>query len=271
MRYLLILICFLPSVSRADISVVTSIRPLYQITAAIMHGAGEPQLLIKNEHSTHHFSFKPSHFRMLEQAHLVIWIDRHFESGFRRLPGLLSDEAHQLELLPALALRNQDGHIWYSPKHLLEISNLVATDLIKLDVSNQSIYEENLAVFQHNIISWQQHLTQHLATNQPRYALDHDFLRHFGAYFDLEAVAVIHDNHDQHGGIKAIQEIEEHLLTQTANCLISNESEVSRISNNLAERFQLPILVLKTFANEGLLKTRFIRHLQHFSEILRRC
>ena len=47
MRRLLVLLCLLPIVAQAEVSVVTSIRPLYQITAALMQGVGEPELLIK--------------------------------------------------------------------------------------------------------------------------------------------------------------------------------------------------------------------------------
>jgi len=271
MRYLLILFFLLPLVSRADISVVTSIRPLYQITAAIMHDVGEPQLLIKHEHSTHHFAFKPSHFRLLQKANLVIWIDRHFESGFIRLPGLLADTSRQIELLPALGLQGQDGHIWYSPAHLLEISAHIATVLIEMDSANRSVYERNRENFQQAVTAWRRNMQSFLAEYQPKYLLDHDFLSHFHQEFKVSAVAVIHNSHDQHGGIKALQKVEQQLHAQPANCLISNESEFPQIGNNLAERFNLSRKRLDTYADDGPPETRFLRHLQHFAEVLQSC
>ena len=257
--------------TQAQLSVVSSIRPLHQITAALMQDTGEPQLLIKNEHSTHHFAFKPSHFRLLQRADLVIWIDRHFESGFQGLPKLLPETTRQLELLPALGLQGKDGHIWYSPALLLEISDHISARLIEMDSSNRLIYEKNRKNFQYEIAVWQQQMTKYLANNQPRYLLDHDFLQHFHAEFNLNAIAVIHDNHDQHGGIKALQEIEQLLQSQAVNCLISNEPDISRIGNNLAERFNLLRQTLKSFANEGPVTTRFMRHLQQFAEVQQSC
>ncbi len=271
MRCLLLLFCLLPNVVQAEISVVTSIRPLYQITSAIMQGAGTPELLIKGQHSAHHFAFKPSHFKLLQQADLVIWIDQHFEGGFQRLPEILPKKVHQLELLPMLGLGRQDGHIWYSPKLLVEMSIHIAHALGELDSENRHIYDKNKQVFQRQIDLWRQTIEDILERRKPRYLLDHDFLQHFEADFASKPVTVIHDNHDQHGGIKALQRIENQLISHSAKCLISNEADISGIGKNLADQFSLSTHSIESFADEGEAATRFIRHLQHFTKILRRC
>jgi zinc transport system substrate-binding protein len=271
MRCLLLLLCLLPNLVQAEISVVTSVRPLYQITAAIMQDVGMPKLLVKSQHSAHHFAFKPSHFRLLQQADLVIWIDRHFEAGFQRLPEVLPKKTRQLELLPALRLDRKDGHIWYSPKLLKEMSSQIARVLGELDAENRHIYDKNKQALQQQINLWQQTIEDLLGRRKPRYLLDHDFLQHFEADFGLKAVAVIHDNHDQHGGIKALQLIEQQLKSHPANCLISNEAAISEIGNNLARLFSLSSHSINSFADEGDLATRFTRHLHHFAEIIRAC
>ncbi|MCP4433233.1 MAG: zinc ABC transporter solute-binding protein [Gammaproteobacteria bacterium] len=271
MRCLLLLYCLLLNAVQAEISVVTSIRPLYQITAAIMQGIGSPELLIKSEHSTHHFAFRPSHFRMLQKADLVIWIDRHFEAGFQRIAEILPDKTRQLELLSTLGMENQDGHIWYSPKHLYEISNHIAARLGELDAGNQAVYQRNKVTFQQQIDHWRQAVELLLTKNKPRILLEHDFLQHFGEEFELRALAVIHNNHDQHGGIKALQLIEQQLLTHPAKCLISNKAHISSIGKNLTDQFSLSSHSIKSFANEGDIATRFLRHLQHLGRILASC
>ena len=85
----------------ANIKVVTSIEPIHQITSAIMRGVYEPELLIKQQVSAHHFSFRPSHFTLIKNADLMIWIGRDFESGLQRLPDILSKTTRQLELVKA--------------------------------------------------------------------------------------------------------------------------------------------------------------------------
>ena len=49
MRFLFIIACLFASSVQAKVNVVTSILPLQGITAAIMQGVGEPELLIKDQ------------------------------------------------------------------------------------------------------------------------------------------------------------------------------------------------------------------------------
>ncbi len=99
MRYLIVFLCLLPLSSQASINVVTSIEPLYLITKSIMRGVAEPELLIKPSASVHDFAFKPSQMRLLKKADLVILIDRNFESGFQKLPAIISRDTEIIELL----------------------------------------------------------------------------------------------------------------------------------------------------------------------------
>jgi zinc transport system substrate-binding protein len=254
----------LPLAAQAKVNIVTSILPLQQITAAIMQGAGEPELLIKNQHSAHHFAFKPSHFRTLKSADLVIWIDRHFESGFQRIPEILQQSTTSLELLRALDLKNQDGHIWYSPKLLRNIIEQISASLIAIDPAHTELYKANTQTLQQAIVDWAQFTRNQIASAKPQYLLDHDFLVHFQADFQLKALATIHDSHDQHGGIQAMQLIEKQLGESAAKCLLTNEPDVSKIGQNLADKFSLSVYHI------GVADS-FVDHLYHLTETLAKC
>ena len=65
---------------KADINVVTSIKPLHSLTSYIMEGVGEPGLIIDGVTSPHNFQIKPSHAKMLQKADLVIWVGEDLES-----------------------------------------------------------------------------------------------------------------------------------------------------------------------------------------------
>ena len=65
---------------KADINVVTSIKPLHSLTSYIMEGVGEPDLIIDGVASPHNFQIKPSHAKMLQKADLVIWVGEDLES-----------------------------------------------------------------------------------------------------------------------------------------------------------------------------------------------
>ena len=54
--------------------VVTSIKPLQLITAALTDGVTQPEVLLPAEGSPHHYALKPSDMRKLTEAKLVIWV-----------------------------------------------------------------------------------------------------------------------------------------------------------------------------------------------------
>ena len=65
---------------RAEIKVVTTIKPLHSLIANVMDGVGEPSLLIEGSTSPHSFTLKPSHAKLLEEADLIFWVGEGVET-----------------------------------------------------------------------------------------------------------------------------------------------------------------------------------------------
>ncbi len=241
MRFLIIVLILLPLSGQAAVSVVTSIEPLYLITKSIMNGVEKPELLIKRRASAHHFAFKPSSFRLLQGADLVIWIDRQFESGFQQLPQILRKSVIQLELLRTLGLQQQDGHIWYSPILLKRMAFEIRDALGRVDPQHSDTYTRNASELADMLSFWQQESGGQIKAANPLYLLDHDFLRYFENDIGIKAIAVLHDSNDQPASIRTLQMIEESLLAQPATCLLTNEATASKLARNLARKFNLKI------------------------------
>lgn len=268
MRFLFILLCLFASSVQARIDVVASIPPLQGITASIMRGAGEPELLIKDQGSAHHFAFRPSHFRALKRADLVIWIDRNFESGFQQLPEILRDSTVGLELLPALGLTAEDGHIWYSPTLLGRIIDQITAALSNIDPQNRAIFQRNRVELRQAISLWAQSMRELIAGGKPRYLLDHKFLSHFETSFGIRPVATINNEHDQHGGIQELRFIEGHLESGSVKCLLSNEASISKTGRNLAEKYGLKIYKITDYSTA---ENGFMQHLRQLHDALVHC
>jgi len=241
MRLLFCLLCLLSFSVTAAPRVLTSIQPLFQITSSIMQGVGKPRLLISNKASTHHFAFKPSHLRSLENADLVIWIDRYFESGFQKLPDMLPKHTKGLELLRALGLEGEDGHIWYAPRLLLQIVDHIQSTLEQIDSQHASNYRQNAKKLSRLIENWDAATRRQLASAKPRYLLDHDFLGHFEGDMGIQAIVTLHDANEQPPGIRELKLIEDKLDQSPALCLLLNEPSPTKISQSIAEKFNLPI------------------------------
>ena len=67
------------SISKADIKVVTSIKPIHSLASYVMDGVGKPDLIVDGFNSPHSFSLKPSHAKMIENADLIIWVGEDLE------------------------------------------------------------------------------------------------------------------------------------------------------------------------------------------------
>lgn len=242
MRILVLLLCLQSAAVYAAPHVVTSITPLQEITASIMAGVAKPDVIIENHVSAHHFAFKPSQMRLLQQASLVIWIDNHFESSFHNLPDILPVSTQQLELMPALTITKGDGHIWYSPRRVVEIIKIIAAALMRQDPQNREFYRRNAANLITAVENWRQLTLERWQNRMPRFITDHDFLGHFARDFGIESIVSIHDSHDDTGGLKNLNHLEKRLREKPVGCLLTLESTASRLATSLAQKYQIPII-----------------------------
>jgi zinc transport system substrate-binding protein len=244
MRLLLLLLCLQSFAAFATPRVVTSIPPLADLTSVIMAGVGEPQTIIGENASAHHFALRPSHMRLLQQADLVIWIDRGFEAGFARIVETLPASVSQLELLPALGIDHGDGHIWYSPRRLQQAIEVIQARLGEIDPPNRERYRDNARRLSQQIDNWRTATRSRLAASPPRYITDHAFSAHFGSDLGFAALASVHDQHDEHGSLGDLDEIEARLRAQPAVCLLTLESRPSPLALELARKFDLEVISL---------------------------
>ena len=68
------------SSSKAELKVVTTIKPVHSLLANVMKGVGEPALIIDGSTSPHNFTLKPSHAKLIEQADIIFWIGKDLET-----------------------------------------------------------------------------------------------------------------------------------------------------------------------------------------------
>ena len=275
MRLLLLLIC-LPvylqcTAALAAPRVVTSIAPLQEIAASLMADIANPQAIIADGASTHHFSFRPSHMRLLQQADLVIWIDRHFEAGFQRVAETLPRTTTQLEILPALGIDSGDGHLWFSPQRLQQLIEIISARLVELDPDNQAHYRSNADHLSGAIAIWRADTLAEIDPRQPRFITDHEFTSHLQADMGYAAIATIHDQHDGHSGLRELAAIEQRLRQQPANCLLTLESPAAPLALELAQKYHLKVITVVPAAADDEQQPAIIRRLQGLASALRAC
>ncbi|WP_045494039.1 zinc ABC transporter substrate-binding protein ZnuA [Pseudomonas sp. StFLB209] len=85
----------------AEIKVLTSIKPLQLIAAAVQDGVGSPEVLLPPGASPHHYALRPSDVRRVADVDLLYWIGPDME-GF--LPRVLQNRSR-----PAVAVQGLAG------------------------------------------------------------------------------------------------------------------------------------------------------------------
>ena len=271
MRLCIFLLCFQFSALAAAPRVVTSITPVYEITAAIMTDVAEPGLIIDGHASAHHFAFKPSHMRLLQQADLVIWIDSQFEAGFSRVAEFLPPTTHQLELMPALGLEGGNGHIWYSPQLLLRSVEMISATLMLLDPENQQLYQANAAKLMQDLVAWRHKTQQRWKNQQPRFITDHHFTGYFEQDIGLHAIATVHDQHGGHGGLKNLSQLDNKLLQYPATCLLTLQTTASPLARSLAQKHGLMIISVTLEPINDPTQPLTLQRLTQLTTALQRC
>ena len=92
------LLSFITS-AKAEVKVVTSIKPIHSLVSYVMDGVGAPDLIVDGFNSPHNFKLKPSHAKMLENADIIFWIGEGLENFLEKPLDSISKNAKKVELM----------------------------------------------------------------------------------------------------------------------------------------------------------------------------
>ena len=163
--------------------VVTSIKPIHSLVAAIMQGVGTPELIVGGAASPHTYSLKPSNARTLQNAKVIFWVGPGLEAFLQKpLESLGSDasiaelddapgltklkfreggafephddgdeaEAHDHDHAEAAGHDDHDHahgefdtHLWLDPVNAKAMAAEIITTLVAADPANALTYQAN--------------------------------------------------------------------------------------------------------------------------------
>ncbi|MBW7983308.1 zinc ABC transporter substrate-binding protein ZnuA [Enterobacillus tribolii] len=113
-RSLLATALFSAGIATAQAAVLTSVRPLGFIAAAIADGITETEILLPDGASPHDYALKPSDIRRIRDADLVVWVGPEMEAFLSKTTEALpKDKNLMLTGLPAvqsLLIADEDDH-----------------------------------------------------------------------------------------------------------------------------------------------------------------
>lgn len=100
--------------------VVVSIKPIHSLVASVMHGVGEPVLLVRGGASPHSYTMKPSDAKALSAADLVVWVGPEMEGFLEKPLKANAPKATRLTLMEQKGmtlLQTREGGAWEAHDH----------------------------------------------------------------------------------------------------------------------------------------------------------
>ena len=98
--------------AKADVNVVTSLKPIHSLVSAVMEGVGEPTLIVEGAGSPHAYALKPSQAQSLESADVVFWVGDELEAFLEKPLQTIAANAKSVALIDAhdlIKLKFRDG------------------------------------------------------------------------------------------------------------------------------------------------------------------
>ena len=209
------------SAARADINVVTSIKPVHSLVSGVMSGVGTPSLIVDGAGSPHTYSLKSSQARLLQDAKLVFWMGDELEAFLETPIANIANSAKTIKLIDTHDLKRikfRDGgmfddhdhekhakkdhddhghgefdpHVWLDPINAKALIHAIEEALIKADPENASTYEANA----HKMIDKLNALVVELShelepVHKKGFIVFHDAYQYFEQRFGVAAVGSI--------------------------------------------------------------------------------
>ncbi len=268
----IVFILFSSPVAAMESPIVTSIKPLYSLVAAVMGETGTPVLLVEGMQSPHGYQLKPSQMKALQHAHIVFYISPDLETFLVQPLKSLPSDARKVALINApevtiLKLRaggiweahshkvhkkgQDDPHIWLSVTNAKAMVKKVAEELEKIYPEHKKVYEKNANTLINKLSALDDELHKQLIPirNKP-YIVFHDAFQYFEKDYDLTAAGSITLEPNQEPGAKRIKNIREKIKKLDVRCVFGEPQFNSRLVQTVIERTNAKTDVLDALGSD---------------------
>lgn len=237
--------------------VVVSIKPIHSLVASVMHGVGEPVLLVRGGASPHSYTMKPSDAKALSVADLVVWVGPELEGFLEKPLQANAPKATRLTLMDLKSLTllqsreggawephdhgheghghkdhdhkdHDDGHdelnthIWLDPANARAIVTATAEALAAKDPADAEAYRTNADRTLQAIDALDAELKATLAPLKDKpFVVFHDAYQYFEARYDLSAIGSITVSPDRRPSAKRLSAIRAKIAGLNAACVFA--------------------------------------------------
>ncbi len=281
-RLICLIALFFVASAQAEVRVLTSIKPLQLIAAAVQDGVGAPEVLLPPGASPHHYALRPSDVRRVRDADLLYWVGADLENFLPRVLNNRQKPQVAVQDLPGMALRHfgdsheehaghgedhadedlghdhdhrpgsLDAHLWLSPVNAKVIAARMAADLSALDAANAARYAANLQAFEQRLDALDGRIRPQLAALQGKpYFVFHEAFDYFEAAYGLKHAGVFSVLTEVQPGARHVAAMRERLQAAGPSCVFSEPPLRPRLAETLTAG--LPVKLAELDALGGTL------------------
>jgi zinc transport system substrate-binding protein len=239
----------------AEIEVAATIKPVHSLVAAVMAGAGEPDLVLDGLASPHVTALRPSQARIIENAEIVFAVGEGLEAFLHKLmegdAGTTIVELAEAPGVERLEYRDADEpddahdhehgsvnpHIWLDPDNAKAMAAHIATVLGTADPANADIYDSNAEALARNLEALQSEIAAKLDPVKERpFLVFHDAYHYFEAAFGLNGLGAMVLNPETPPGARRLREIRHRIDEAGVVCVFSEpQFEVGYVTTVLED------------------------------------
>ncbi|MHC8389432.1 zinc ABC transporter substrate-binding protein [Pseudomonas sp. MDT2-39-1] len=242
---------------QANVKVLTSIKPLQLIAAAVQDGVAIPEVLLPPGASPHNYALRPSDVRKVQSVDLVYWIGPDMEGFLPRVLNGRTLPSVAIQDLPGLKLRrfaedshshaeeadehdhdhrpgSLDSHLWLSPVNARVIASKMAADLSVADPANAARYQSNLKAFDERLDALDLRLKARLAgiAGKP-YFVFHEAFDYFEDAYGLKHTGVFSVAAEVQPGAQHVAAMRTRLQEVGKTCVFSEPPLRPRLAETL--------------------------------------
>ena len=220
--------------------VVSSIKPLQLLVTAIGGDEVDSRVLLPPGFSPHDAQLKPSQWKLLADAELLVWVGPALEQFLDKAFG---SRANALAL-QSLVGADDDPHIWMSLANVSVIARHLSAELSRRRPLKKALFYSNAARLVSALRRQDEALRQAFRAPSPRYLLPHDGYRHFERQYGLAPAAVVSPGDDQMPGTSHIVSLRSRLLAGEFACVFREPQHESRLLGRLLEGVDVRVIPL---------------------------
>ena len=243
------------SAANADVSVVTSIKPVHSLVSGVMQGVGSPTVIIEGAGSPHTYSLKPSQAKQLQDADLVFWMGDELEPFLRGPIQNIAKNAKSIKLIEARGLKKikfreggmfdehddhghgeYDPHVWLDPINAKAIVHEIEEALVKADPKNAKEYKANADRIAGELDQLVKELrAQFQPVQQKGFIVFHDAYQYFEQRFGVSAIGSITVSPEVMPGAERVSELRNKIRGLKATCIFSEPQFEPKLVRTLVE------------------------------------